>query len=127
MQPVLMNEMKGCLYCEESADCIFPVTQFMGYCACEDHAILILPDATRYMRGHEIVRVCDAALRPLFRDFFASLPEPVSDASLIRRDEEGEWVFPIERGGEIWTVPFYMCTSEAVQAILETLEGGFYK
>ncbi len=119
--------MDRCFYCEEEPDCIFPVTQFMGYCACEDHAILILPDATRYMRGQEIVRVCDAVLRPLFRDFFASLPEPLANTSLIRRDEEGEWVFPIERNGEIWTVPFYTCASEAVRSILATLEAGFYK
>ena len=119
--------MDRCLYCEEEADCIFPVTRFCGYCACEDHAILILPDATRYMKEQEVVRVCDAVLRPLFRDFFASLPEPLADASLIRRDEEGEWVFPIERSGEIWTVPFYTCASEAVRTILETLEAGFYK
>jgi hypothetical protein len=133
MNPIPMIEMDRCFYCEEEGDCVFAVTQFTGYCACEDHAILILPDATRHMKEQEIVRVCDALLRPLFRDFFASLPEPlwpISQIPLIRRDEEGEWVFPIERGGEMWTVPFYTCAAqypEAVRDILATLEAGFYK
>jgi hypothetical protein len=133
MNPILLSDMDLCLYCNEPADCTFPVSRLTGYCACEDHAILILPDALQYMRNQAIVRVCDALLRPVFRDFFASLPEPlwpVSQIPLIQQDEEGEWVFPIKRGEEMWTVPFYTCAAqypEAVRTILATLEEGFYK